>query len=237
VAALLKQISGDMESIQNDNTYSDFQNGLNKALKAIDSAVSGPLNAIQNVQNFIDLPATYIQAVKGRIASYKAIYDKLKHSINTLFDKKLFESMGGSLIASMSLTVVNPLDSDFVLVSDLFKISEEIKDVYLDYVSTLDAVSVSVYDVNNTFIPDASAQYELNSLVTFTVSNLYAMAFESKRERIILTSENTNVVLLVHRYLGLDAEDKNIEDFINTNEIRFNELFSIKKGREVRYTK
>lgn len=230
-------MSGEMKNLQNNNTYADFQNALNSALKAVDNLLEDPLNAIQMIQNFLDLPATYEQAVEGRIASYVNIYERMKSSIKTLADKKYFEAIGGALLASMALAGVTPIFGDYVLVADISKTTFGISSIYDDYMTTLDELKVSVYDVNNSYIPDATVQTELASLINYVVANLYSMTFEAKRERIVFTDKKTNVILLVHRYLGLDDEDNNIETFVTTNNIKLNELFSIEKGREVRYAK
>jgi hypothetical protein len=236
-AQSIVDMSGEIKSIQDNNTYSDFQNALNAGLKAVDGLLEAPLNAIQTIQNFLDLPATYVQAIEGRIASYENIYWRLKTSIKTLADKKYFESMGGSTIASISVVVVNPQVGDYVLVSDVEKMTARLANLHQDYKTTLDSLKVSVYDVNNTYNPDATLQSELDSLVNYTVSHLYLMSFETKRERIVITDKKSNAILLVHRYLGMDDDDNNLDEFIKTNNLKLLDLFTIPKGTEIRYAK
>jgi hypothetical protein len=236
-AASIVDMAGDMKSIQDDSTYATFQNALNSGLKAIDKMLEDPLNAIESIQNFLDLPSTYEQAIKGRMASYESTYRRLKYSIKTLADKKYFESTGASTIASMAVVAVNPQFGDYVLVSDVEAMTSKIAAIYDDYMTTLDELKVSVYDVNNTYNADATTQTELNSLVNFTIANLYQMSFQTKRERIVYTDKKTNVILLTHRYLGMDDEDENIATMIQTNNIKLTELFSIEKGREIKYAK
>lgn len=232
----LSDMSGSMKSIQNNTTYSEFQNQLNKGLKAVDNLLEDPFNAIQNVQAFLDLPITYSQALQARLASYESIYTRLKSTITTLADKKYFESVSASLIASMSLVAVTPQEGDYILVSDVFAVSQRLANIYDDYLATLDELVVSIYDVNNSFNPDASVQTELSSLIKYTISNLYFLSFEFKREKIIFVDKDTNPILLVHRYIGLDSTDDKLTNFIVTNNIKLKELFLIKKGREVRFT-
>ena len=230
-------MSGEMNKIQDGNTYSDFQNALNSGLKAIDNLLESPLEAMAKIQDFLDLPATYERAIEARIGNFENIYYRLKATINTLADKKYFESMGSSLIASMSLGMVLPRVGDYVLVTDVAAMTDKLSAIYNDYTETLDTIQNSVYEVGNSYSPDASVQIELNSLVNFTVANLYFMSFETKRERIVITAKQTNLILLVHRYLSLDADDENINTFVKTNNLKLNNLFVIEKGRTISYAK
>jgi len=230
-------MASNLEAVQNNNTYADFQNALNEGLKAIDKLLEAPLNAIQTVQNFLDLPSTYEQAIKGRVAAYESIYWRLKDSIETLADKKYYEGMAGTILSLISVTITNPIAGDYITISDLKEMVDKISSLYYDYQQTLDNLSVSVYDVTNSFSPDALAQTELNNLINYTIANLYQLSFGARRERIVVLGKDTNLIILVHRYLGLDDDDENIQIFKKTNNITFNELFQLKKGREVKYIK
>ena len=229
-------MSSSMKSMQDNSTYSDFQNQLNKTLKAVDNLLKDPFEAIQQVQNFIDLPSTYLQVLEARISAYESIYTRLKSTINTVSDKKYFESASASVIGSLSVVLINPIQEDYVLVSDVFKASQRLSKIYNDYISILDSVSVSAYDVNNSFNPDASVQSELSSLVQYTIANLYKLSFDAKREKIIFVEKDTNPILLVHRYIGLDNDDVNLANFVKTNNLKLKELFLVKKGRDIRIT-
>lgn len=228
-------MSGAMKSMQDNTTYSEFQNQLNKALKSIDNLLDDPFNAIQNVQAFLDLPTTYSQVLEARLSSYEAIYSRLESTIKSVADKKYFESISASLIASFSVVLVTPLTNDYVLISDVFNASQRLASLYSRYLTKLDEVKVSIYDVNNSFNPDASVQTELSSLVQYTIANLYKLSFDAKREKIVVVDKDTNPILLVHRYIGLDADDEKLANFVKTNDIKLRELFLIKKGREVKF--
>lgn len=230
-------MSGEMKKIQDGNTYSDFQNALNTGLKAIDNLLAEPLDALGRIQDFLDLPTTYERAIEARIGNFENIFNRLKTSIETLSDKKYFESMGASLISSLSLGLVLPRVGDYILVDDVASATGRLSNIYNEYVEILAGLQTSIYDVKNSYSPDASVQTELNSLVNYTIANLYFLSFETKRERIVVTAKETNLILLVHRYLGLDADDVNIDTFIKTNNLKFNKLFTIEKGAEIKYAK
>lgn len=230
-------IAGNAKKLNDNSTYADFQNALNKGLKAIDNLLAEPLAAIESIQRFLDLPSRYEKAVEGRVASYLGTYERLKYSIDSLIDKKYFESIGASTIASMADAMVNPLFGDYVLIADIEKMYTKLNNTYEDYKKVLDQNKVSVYDIKNNWNPDATVQQELNDLVVFTLANLYRLTFVAKRERVIYTTKKTNAILLVHRYVGLDNLDEHLENFISRNNIRLNELFTIQKGRKIVYIK
>lgn len=231
------QMATDLESIQDNNTYADFQNALNSGLKAIDNLLAEPLNAIQTVQNFLDLPSTYERAIEGRVAAYENIYWRLKESIETYSDKKYYESMAGTILSLISVVLVTPFSGDYILVSDVANLLDRLGNLYSDYLTTLDEISVDIYDVNNAYSPDAEAQTILNDLITYTLANVYAFSFGAKKEYIFFLKEDSNVILLTHKYYGIDADNENIDSFVKLNNIKFNELFVLKKGRELKYIK
>ena len=235
--ASLQSMSSELSTLADSTTYADFQNALNSALQAIDNLLAAPLDAIQTAQNFLDLPATYIRAVEGRVASYENILNRLKDSVETVADKKYYEAMGGTVLSLISVALLSPITGDYILVSDVEYLYNKLGLLYKEYLENLDNLVVSVYDVTNTYTPDATAQQELATLMNYTIANLYEFSFGTKRQRIVVVTKDTNVILLTHKYLGLDNSDENIDTFIDTNNIKFNELFSIKKGREIKYVK
>jgi hypothetical protein len=235
--ASLQIMASELSTLADSTTYADFQNALNSGLQAIDNLLAEPLNAIQTVQNFLDLPATYIRAIEGRVARYEGILLRLKESVETVADKKYYEAMAGTVLSLISVVLLSPITGDYVLTSDVEYYYNRLGTLYNDYLQTLDNLTVSVYDVNNTYTPDANAQQELATLMYYTIANLYEFTFGTRRLRIVVVTKDTNVILLTHKYLGLDALDENIDTFIATNNIKFNELFAIKKGREIRYVK
>ncbi len=230
------EMASDLENIQDDSTYADFQNALNSGLKAIDNLLEEPLNAIQTVQNFLDLPSTYERAIQGRVAAYESIYWRLKESIETYTDKKYYESMAGTVLSLISVVLVTPIRGDYILVSDIANMLDRLGLLYSDYRNTLNEISIEINDVNNAFSPDAEAQGLLDSQIIYTIANVYSYTFGAKREYIVVLKNNSNPILLTHKYLGL-ASSENIDTFVKMNNIKFNELFMLKKGREIKYIK
>ena len=235
IADSVVDMSGAMESMQDNTTFADFQNGLNKALKAVDNILEAPFDAIQTVQAFLDLPTTYTQVLEARLGAYEAIYSRLESTIVSVANKKYFETIGSSLIASISVVLITPIPEDYIFISDILKASLRLDSIYKRYLTKLDEVQVSIYDVNNSFNADQLVQSELSSLVQYTKANLYKLSFDAKREKIVYVEKDSNPILLVHRYIGMDADDVNLAKFVKTNNIKLRELFLVRKGREIRF--
>lgn len=219
--------------IDNENN-TDYSNAVSKSISSADNLLSNPLTAIESSHAILDLPASFEISINKKTASFKAAFLALVDKINSVTDKLFFESQAGALIASLCNAVVNPLDTDYILRTDVEDVVVEVLELYSLYLSTIDLHQVQIYDVSDAYIPNINIQIELNNLVSFTTGNLYNFAFNSKQLRTIYTSKNTNVILLTHRYMGL-ASDENLNNFIALNNIKLKELFIIKKGREIKY--
>ena len=233
---MMSELNGLADNSQT-NSFADLQNALNSGLKSLDNLLSDPINALQQAQNFLDLPATYQQALKGRVAAYENIYWKLKNSIETLGDKKYYESMAGTVLSVINAVLVTPITGDYIVISDVAYYTNKLSTLYQDYVQTLDDLSIGVNDVNNAYSPNAEAQAQINNLINYTLATLYTYTFGTKKEWIVVITKDTNIILLTHKYLGLDDNDENIDTMISTNNLLFNEKFSIKKGRQIKYVK
>lgn len=228
-------IASTFEDIQTNSTFAEYQNALSEAQKSVDNLLVDPFNAITKAQALLDKPSGFDLPIVDRVKSYLKAYDKLKTSLLTVGDKLFFESQASTCIASLCNTLVNPIEGDYKLITELDKVSNDLTEMFEDYQTRIDNASVSIYDTTNYWQPDPSVQNDLNELVNYTNSNLYDLGVDSQQERIVYLDKDTNVILLAHRYLGLDANDENLELFIEINNIKFRELFRLKKGRKIKY--
>lgn len=223
------------DNLVGEDVYANYQTALSSAQKTSDNLLDDAFKAIQQSQSLLDLPSSLDTSVKIKLQDYLIAYSKLKGILKTVADKLFFQSMGAACISSYCNASVNFQDGDFQTIPEVEAAVSDLITMYEDYLLILDQNSVSIYDVENVFQPDASVQSDLNDIVNFTVGNLYQLAFEAQQERIVHTSKDTNLILLTHRYLGLDATDENIERFRTINNIKLKELFKIKKGRAIKY--
>lgn len=229
------QIAKSFNNLQDDDTYSDYQNALSQAQKANDNLLNDSYDAIFKSEQLLNLPSTYEQTVIDKINGYISAYNGIKSVLSSVSEKLFFESMGASVMACYCNAAVNyEFGVDYVVSTEVEQVASSLIEIYSDYLETLDNSSVSIYDVDNSYQPDATVQTELNDLVLYTLANLYNLAFEAQQERIVYTTKETNIVLLTHRYLG-SASDENIETFRQINDIKLKELFKIKKERKIKY--
>lgn len=221
--------------IQTNETSSDYANAYASAQKALDNLLTDPYNAIIKTQALFDIPASYDIPVLDRLKAFYDAFKRLVTGITTLGEKQFYEAQGAAAIASYITSAVTPIDGDYAIVPDVEKASFDLRAMYDEYLSVLDNATVSQNDIENAWQPDAEVQLDLKNIVEYTIANLYVLAFNAQQERVVYTEKDTNIILLVHRYMGLDANDENLEQFAIINKIRLNERFRIKKGRKILY--
>ncbi len=96
-------------------------------------------------------------------------------------------------------------------------------------------IQVSIYEINDSWFANTIIQNELSDLITFTSNSLFLLGLNARQERSIQLLKDSNLIVLTHRFVGLDADDKNIERFRKVNNIKNNELYKIKKDRTIKY--
>jgi len=231
-------ISGSFKTLLNDANFSEYQQAVNKALKSANNVVSAPLGAALDAQQVILLPSLYASNVESRISSlgsaYKSMTDFLIKN-NTKNDKLYYESNGATIVAAMCQASIEPASTDYVTAVEIENITETITSTFENYLATVDSLQTNIGESLDVYIPDDITQRALYDLVAEATANLFQLAFSAKKERKVIVKKGTNLVLLAHRYIGLDINDQNIEDFRQTNGIKNDNLFYIKKDTIIRY--
>lgn len=227
-------ISGSKFEADADN-YTDFQNTVSKGIKASDKIVTDTLESFYSLQKILVEPANFNDSVVRKIKSYINAYESIKEGLGTVFSKYYYESQGASIIAGINLTAINPNSTDYISTNDISNVNTLMLDLYSDYLETLDALQVDIYDVNNSWTPNIDIQTQLSLMVSFTSQQLFTLSFNARQEREYQLLEDSNLIILTHRFVGLDANDQNLEEFRQLNNIRNNELYKIKKDRIIKY--
>ena len=217
------------------DNYTDYKNEVSKAVKATDSIVTDTLDSFYSLQVVLSDPANFVDSVKRKVESYINAYDQIKNGLDDVFSKYYFESQGASIMSGIAQSAISPTETDYVSNTDIQAINTLMLDTYNDYLETLDLQQVDIYDVDNSFSPNASIQTALAELIFFTSQQLFLLSFNARQERSYQLLKDSNLILLTHKFVGLDVDDENLEEFRQLNNIRNTELYKVKKGRVIRY--
>lgn len=215
-----------------------YFNLFNTANAAIVNATSEPLAAIRALQAVISYPSLLIDSVTNRLSMLVDQFNALRTSlvnISSRSAKRTYENNAGTLITAMTNAAATPQEGDYANRSEVASVIETIVNIQEQYLADLDALqSVNGGSVDS-FIPDAESQIALNSLLNYTLANLFNIALESKQERTLILGQDSNAIILAHRFYGLKEDDSTLETFIKSNNIGLNEVLQIPKGRKIIY--
>jgi hypothetical protein len=225
-----------LKIIKLDIDAEEYFNAFNTANGLITNATADPLAAITAINTMISYPAVLENSVKSRVNSFSEQLTILHGTIETIqdkADKKLFQNNGGMMIASQCLSAATPIPDDYKNRNQVIEMIDIIVDDYNQYIEDLDSLQTANGGELDSYIPDANALMALQQLLSFTIASLFVIALGAKQERTIYCEEDTNLILLAHRFHGLKADDSTLDDIIKNNNIGQNELLGIKKGRKV----
>lgn len=225
-------------SIGNDLDYTTYTNLYNEAITNINSSFNDVSNAILSIQSFITQPSLFIQSVKDRFKILLSQAQTLSTTLINLTDsnkKKIFESQKIALISAIVDTAASPQQSDYENSVDVFDVISLILGAYNTFIDELQEITTVNPNDPDPYIPDSESYSNLNYAVNYAVSNLMEIALSAKQERVVLLPEDTNVVLIAHRFYGLQPDDSTIKKIIENNQIGMDEFFQLKKDRKIKY--
>lgn len=227
------------KSVKNTVDAETYFNLFNTANAAILDATDEPLAAIRAVQAVITAPYLFVDNIKGRLTTIVNQWERLRLTIDTITTKsgkKIYESNGSALISTMAATSATPQsESDYGNKTNVLATINPILLAYNQYLADLDLLQSPNGGNPDNYIPDADSLIALNHLVNYTIANLYIIALGAKQERSIIVEDNTNIIILAHRFYGLKADDSTISTLILQNGIGLNKLLQIKKGETIIY--
>lgn len=213
-----------------------YFNAFNEANAAINNFVEEPLLAIRTTQAVINAPILFTENAIARVGMLITQFDSLLNTIrnvSSVGQKIIFENNAGINLGAMALASVT--DPDYANRAQVVGIIDLIVSRFNTYVSTLDSIQSLNGGNPDSYMPDQNSMQSLSNLINYTISNLFNIAANSKQERIIYLDSDTNLILLTHRYYGLDPNDDNITKMLVDNDIGLNELLQIKKNRKIAY--
>jgi hypothetical protein len=248
--------------ILNDANKEEFRSRYGKAKSATTKILDDAYNGMKQINELVSFsadykPDTFEDVIVGvvdffgldkkfeteisvvqKIAVMYDIYKSVKEDLFTKQNrnnKSFFESIGSSIVSAVCQIALEPNEEDYISRKDVEKASESVNELYNDYVVTMDQMQSPIEDLINAFSLDYNVHSGLSAIINKTLYNLYDIAFNSKQERSIEIEKDTNLIILTHKYFGLDEEDKNIEKFRKLNNIVNDRIFGVKKGTVIKY--
>lgn len=218
--------------------FAKYTDLFNKANSAFNNATQAPLAAMRALNSFISYPAMLSQNVKSRIALLTDQFETLRSNIDGITGisaKQLYQNSAGSVISSIALAASTPSTGDYKSSVETVDVMESLLEVYNTFAADLDLLQGENGGNPDSYIPDPSCLIELNTLVSLTVSSLFGIALNAKKERSIITEYDTNIIVLTHRLYGLDPLDKNIEELMDNNNIGLKSILMIPKNTKILY--
>lgn len=217
----------------------DYFNAFNTANSAINTITSLPIQAMQALTNFLTMPAQFSANVQDRIRILLMHFDNLRQTIvglTTVTSKKLYEAQGSALISAICLAAVTPLSGNYANALMALKVLDQLKSVKTQFFTDLDSIQNINGGNPNNYFPSFTLMNALNEMLDMTIANLYTFALAGRTEYSYVLTEDSNVILLTHRFYDLDPTDNNIDEFIANNNLKWNEIgLIIEKGKTILY--
>lgn len=218
--------------------FQEATNAFSAANAAVDSITANATIAMAAATSLITAPAKFSANVQTRLSNFKSQFTALQRtSIGAVSPstKQLYQHLGCSIISSMCLTASLPGDGDYSNAKNVNEVVKTINDTYNSFLSTLDSLQSATGGNPLSFMPSYLIANALNDIINTTISYLYNEAIGSRKERSIICEYDTSIIILAHRFYGLDSDDKNIKELIDNNDLHIEEYVLIPKGRKIVY--
>lgn len=222
----------------NASNYADYQTDRAQMFTAIDSIILAPSPAIYALQQVALDPSKFDFSVQYRVRLIKSILNDVTQLVTdkpSPHNKYYYEAAGGIAITSIAQAMINPQAGDYVTRTDVVNATVDLLATYNDYLVKLDAMYVANANPDKSFSQSAQTQDALQDLVIYTLAGLNEIAFNAKQERLVILDRDSQLIVLTHKYMGLDPDDVNIETFRSINNIKNTGVFLIKKGTQIKY--
>lgn len=194
--------------------------------------------AIVAMQKVIMSPATYAISVKNRLSVIGSTFNSFRENLATTTTKNQkngYAVNNGTSLTAMALAASTPQATDYASRAEVVNTVESLIAYYNTYIADLDTLQTDNGGAPDSYIPDADSLLALNLLFNYTLSNLFNIALNAKQERNIILMEDTNWILLTHKFYGLDASDENIVKLMEQNNAGLSTVLQVQKNTKVYY--
>jgi len=221
-----------------EDASNNYINSFNETKNKILDAAGEPLLAANSMIDYISSVARFEIPVAIRLQLLLDQFNKLSLNIALLVtptEKKKYETLAGAVFTSMSQAAINPITQDYQQIDEVTAAIDQIVLVNNQFITNLNSLQTINGGNTNSYVPNYTFANNLSILVNFVLSQLFIIAIGAQQKRVVTLMEDSNVILLTHKYYGLEADDATIENFISQNNIGISEIINIEKGREIIY--
>ena len=216
-----------------EDEYATLKSYYKNCQSVINSATGAFLDYTFYAQKLVTLPSTLAANVGSRWNMLENNFDYLIKTIEGIpkpsyFEKVFTNLMGGICVQSMANTLTVKNTGDLQTRAEINLYIDKLVNVYAKYKQFQDDYE------DELFIPDSDYSLNLQILIALTVGSLYELLQSGKQERYYTLEKDNNIIVLAHKFYG-DLSEENIELLKSSNKLGLNELFNIKKGRELIY--
>lgn len=221
-----------------NNVYSEAKAHVNSAvyntkqiIKAVQALYQSPANYNDTVLNRVKMLKTQLGLFGDDVTAIKAVYDNSP----TKARKKVYESSGGAVVSGMCLAAVTNVSGDYDNMPDVLNIADMLIEAHNGYINNLCTLQNENGGTVDAYIPDHDSVKYLTDMVFTTTAHLYELSKGAKQKRSMYLDSASNIILLGHElYPTLDNDTAALQVKVDNN-IGYNELMRLEKGREIVY--
>lgn len=234
---VLDSINLSYKSFLDNEMYQDFLQTYYKVVSSFDNIFDDIELFFRDVNELLMLPNRLALSIDIRSGLIKRIFENVKTLAGSekKASKKMFEVMGGAAVISAITSSINVTSEDFFTRLEVMQSSDELNELVSDYLLTVDSFQTQSPIPKLNYSIDSDALNIVLKLAPVALMQLSALSYQAKQERTIILEKDSNLIVLTHRYFGLDPEDKNLERFRKLNNIKNRKLINIKKGSQIKY--
>lgn len=222
-----------LNSVKSPDQVNEYLALYNEAKTTLTNITSTIAKA-QSTINLLTYPAVFEQNLKTKLQLLQSQFSKLTLG-KTPSSKTIYELNGSAIVTAMVTASVNPQTGDYQTSGDVVFVIEQILITYNTFITILDGLQTGNGALTTSYVPSYDNLNALSSLVDYSISQLFNIAITAKQKRSIILEDDSNAILLSHRFYGPSQDDSNINQFMEQNKIGLSELLLLKKGRKIVY--
>ena len=223
------------DSVKSGPQANEYFQLFTKANTAISNFAFNASLVAQYTVDLYSYPSLFLDTVKNRLRLLLNQFEAIVNVTDNLNEKYIYQMSGAGIIIGMVNSTINPIDGDYTSKNEVLAIINTILDTYNSYIETIDTMQSSTGSELDSFIPDYDNLNNLSNLINYATANLFNISLGAKQERTVILEKDSNIILLAHRFYGLEVDDSTIDKFIDENNIGISELLGLSKGRKVVY--